>query len=240
MKGACKSWPIYKNFSLEYLKLKTKNKTVHLDIYTDKSTVAPLYFFLDQLKLGTSKRYLQELNIPHVDAGLTEDINDLDFCTKPNQFFELMGFHFRSLWIGLNDIKTKLHRDYGFTSTLNAHLRGSKQWLFISPEAKLVKEDLSACNYQRFLANNFSYINHALVEAGDIVFIPTNYYHRVLGTSGLNVNVTNQLLHENYLYDFVRESMSSMLTLLFDSDKLSPNEINFMKSRFQVVRKHMS
>ncbi len=239
MKGACKVWPIYKNFSLEYLKSKTKNKTVSLDVYTRESTIAPLHFFLDQLENKTSKRYLQELNLPHVDAGLVEDIDDLIFCAKPNQFFELMGFHFRSLWIGLNRVKTILHRDYGSTSTLNAHLRGSKQWLFISPEAKYSEKDLTASGCQEFLSDNFSHVQHALAEAGDILFIPTHYYHRVLGSSGLNVNVTNQLLHQKHLYQFVRESMTTMLTLLFESENLSPNERDFIKSRLQVARKHM-
>lgn len=239
VKGGCKHWPAYNAFSSEYLKSKTINKTVILDAYSLHPVEQLLHNFFDELNSGITKHYLQELSLLDVDNGLSMDLLDSDFCMINNKIFEIFGCQFRSLWIGTDTATTFLHKDVGSTSTLHFSLYGRKRWVIMHPSTFLNEKDHDSKNYYKFISNNHQYVKHILVDAGDMLFVPANYYHRVSGVTKLNASITTQLLHPDHLNAFIRCIVYDLSTALNMPLRMNSSYLAVLKARFRVIREFM-
>ncbi len=236
IKGGCSRWPAYTQFSIEYLKSKTKNVEVQLNRYSSGDINCLLHTFFDNIEHKTTKHYLQELNLFTVDAGFSKDILNNDFCIQNNKLFELFGKNFHSLWIGVNTAVTGLHQDFGSTSTLHAQIRGIKKWVLIYPQVFLSKEYHDTNNFHEFLSSNYSYIKYIQVEDGDILFIPAQYYHYVSGAANLNVGISTQLLHPDHLNVFIKTLTYSLCNALTNSANMDALNLATLKTRAETIR----
>jgi len=162
-------------------------------IWSDNPERSTRYITGDEVVLalgGQSER--------HTFSPLLEDVS-----LPP--LFEPRRLEMTAFWLGAAGVIAPLHFDSAGCHNLNAQVKGSKRFLLFSPDQQL--HLFSGIEHPLARFTNFSQINvedpdesrfpewrsaqavEAILEEGDMLFVPALWYHAVYSVGSVNMNV---------------------------------------------------
>ncbi len=194
------------------VRVKESPSNVHPDLFSStpsrsvETTISDYIDLLASDRPERTRRYLNgdESRILHsyteVDpafAPLRSDIAVPDYCDS-NQIKTI------GLWLSAQDVIASLHYDSDGCHNLNVQVKGKKRVLLFSPDQFLYPfsgtgpssgpQNFSQINIAdpdegRFPALRSARCLEAILEEGDMLFIPSYWYHAVFHLGRININV---------------------------------------------------
>jgi hypothetical protein len=171
--------------------------------------------------VGTSLHYLLDWSAYHRHPELRDDIRpapyfvaDWEMALDPTMrdIFEWASKRdYSAVYIGPAGTYSQLHQDFGDTHAYLAQIQGRKQVMLISPEdSDLLYDgevDPENPDFERFPLFDRATIHEGVIEPGDVLFIPPNWWHcvRALDKSiTVSHNFFNESNFSRHMADLLR------------------------------------
>ena len=234
LKSAINHWPALTKWTFEFFSEKYGNLEVIANLYSGKNRVQiKLKELIDQIfSNGNNAPYLQEwwyeLDYPELfDDVITPRYFSGDFSSK------FLGFKNSHLWIGGMSSSTPFHQDETAGHVWSAQISGIKRWIFINPDIRVLDSDLIDFSIHKFNNKFNGAIKYAEVLPGDILFLPSKWWHSVYSSEPTitlrNVYVPQSLAKE-YLQGLFKLSLT--LALRRDTELLNNPHLRYQLETF--------
>ncbi len=254
--GAVNEWPAVHKWDKEYLRGKMGKTKVHagemefrlsdyID-YTETFTAEsqPLYIFDHELGTRAPEMMSDFTPPPYFASSFPgyekeEDGEDL---------FSVLGQierpKYRWIIIGKRGSQSLWHQDPNCTSAWNACVVGSKRWIMLPPNIipPGVYPSSDRCNvvqpatlkewYKEFYKECLQLgALQATAHAGDVVFVPSGWWHAVLNLADFNVAITQNSVN----WTNIHRVLNFLLTRPYDISGISDEQRETLGSRFETA-----
>lgn len=217
--GATAHWKAHSVWTLEYLRaqigrkkvlVKESSSNIHPDLFSSapsqrvESELGDYIKFISSDNPDRCKRYLSGDEVRFVAdyTSVDSDLEPLSHDFETPQYCDREQIKTVGLWLSAQGVVASLHYDADGSHNLNVQVKGKKRVLLFSPNQMIYP--FSGVNGG---AHNFSQVNilkpddarfpgfrtarcvEALLEEGDMLFIPSYWYHAVFHLGQININV---------------------------------------------------
>ncbi len=256
MVGAVSEWPAMHKWNKEYLRGPMGKTRVHaggleflLSDYIDYTEMftaesQPLYIFDHQLG-NRAPEMMSDFSTPHYFGSFFpghengEDERDL---------FSVLGEdnrpQYRWIIIGARGSQSLWHQDPNYTSAWNACVVGSKRWIMLPPNitppgvypssdgSSVVQPATLKEWYKEFYKECLKLgALEATVHAGDVMFVPSGWWHAVLNLDDFNVAIT-----QNYVsWTNIRKVLNFLLDRPHDVSGVLDEQRQTLGRRFETA-----
>jgi hypothetical protein len=218
LKGAINHWPAIRKWTFQYF----------LEKYGTLEVVANLYSGQDRIKIKLNRLIDQILsnsdNAPYLQEWWYElDYPELlDDIIIPQYFLDdfsnkFLDFKNSHLWIGGKSSSTPFHQDETAGHVWSAQICGIKHWIFINPDTRVLDSDLVDFSVKKFNNKFNGAIKYAEVLPGDILFLPSNWWHSV-HSSEPTITLRNVYVPQTLAKQYFQGLFKLSLTLALKRD----------------------
>lgn len=237
LKGACKEWPAFSKWSLDYFQQNYASAELPVSYYESNAhqkykekTRVSMKDYVDYVKSlrsappSAEPMYAAGWHFSKLFPSLESDIVIPEYFKDNliNKIQSIMQFDWMSLFIGHAYSQSPLHTDSFFVSTWLTCLRGSKTVRLIPGGTPKITNGLDIFNKDiaaGLVAKGVS-LYEAKIEEGDTLFIPSGWWHHVINHDESIALSCNFVSPNNYL-PFEQQVRGRILTPLVKLEKLS-------------------
>lgn len=245
--GMFEHWPARTGWSFESLARRFGETRVTVDLYSQRRRDMTFAQYVDLISQPlpecASPSYLQEWYFQLSRPELADDMPELEI-TQYDFRRKLYGkgvAENHQLWIGQKGSVTPLHQDGLMVDALHAQIVGRKRWFLMGPKARLHLDASGQPDFDRLVADPDTELMTCVLEPGDLLFLPANWWHRIdLLTDSIGLG--RKCLDERNLERHIRQRMAELLPLALNLDELMRNDPQYVSSvllRNQSMAKHM-
>lgn len=201
-----------KKIEKKRVRLKESGSNIHPDFF---STVSTRYIesnfgdYIDLISSNSSernKRYLSgdEIRILSNYTELDPTLAQLSLDFEPPGYCDRKQIKTIGFWLSAQGVVASLHYDSDGSHNLNVQVKGKKRVLLFSPSQALYpfsgirlsqgppnfsQINILDPNEAKFPGFRSAHCVEAIIEEGDMLFIPSYWYHAVFHLGEINVNV---------------------------------------------------
>jgi len=211
--GASKSWPAYEKWTSAYL----VNKAGDIDVMVavgnksergfglhakTKRLQMPFREFVDKMQNSITVQYYVNLQNSNYSAPtkLLKDNDIVELLKSDYKRPPFMKFHVvreTNFWMGPHDIVSRLHHDSSENILVQVH--GTKKFIIFPPEQGIYlypfnesqthfsSVDIDEPDYVKFPLLKNAEPTECIVNGGDMLYVPSNWWHQVYSTGSPNL-----------------------------------------------------
>lgn len=224
--GLMDDWRAYQTWSFDLLSKRCKDVPVTIDSYSSqkasKSTFGQFVQMMhDNAAKGGDPLYLQEWLYKAISPELMDDLPELEIADYDFRR-DLYGAEISTnhqLWIGQRGATTRVHQDSYIIDVMHAQIIGEKHWSILKPGATLKKNADGQLDFERLVAEHSGDMFQAVCKAGDVIYLPALWWHRISLLSD-SVGLGRKCLDQANLREHVRLRLNEVLALALNHDQI--------------------
>ena len=248
LQGMVDDWPALKTWSFGHFARHYGGTQVTVDAYNSararEMSVSQFVELLEQPPSpGLAPAYVQEWYYKAADPQLAMDTPELDVAQydfRKDLYGEPTSTN-HQLWAGQRGGVTILHQDAYLVDVMHIQLVGEKRWIVMAPEAHLDGQDDGTPDFARLAAEPATQLMQCTLRAGEVLFLPSQWWHRVELLSD-SIGVGRKCLDPANLREHVRLRMGELLCLALNRDEVQdshPELFNVAMSRARTLARRM-
>ncbi|MBC7435211.1 MAG: cupin-like domain-containing protein [Bdellovibrionales bacterium] len=248
LQGMVDDWPALKTWGFNYFANHYGSQKVTVDAYNSararEMSLAQFVQLLEQQPSeGGAPVYLQEWYYKAADPLLALDTPELEVAQydfRRELYGEAISTN-HQLWAGQRGGVTILHQDAYLVDVMHIQLVGEKRWIVMAPEAHLHSLDGGQPDFARLAADPAAQLMQCTLRPGDVLFLPSQWWHRVELLSD-SIGVGRKCLDPSNLRKHVRLRMGELLCLALNREEVHhthPELFNVALSRARTLARRM-